>query len=200
MPAFTLSNNNINNNTKHMKKLIQHAMAAMLLLITILFFPSCDKEDTTPDNDQELITTVRITVSDGVAEPVSAQVQDLDGIGGNPPTIQELALQPNTGYTFSIAFLDEQNASAPVDITEEVAEESAEHLVCYLVNGNISEPVRTDQDSDGQPLGLEGTFQTGDTGTGTLTVILKHLPDKSGAEPCTTGETDVEVSFPVVIQ
>lgn len=180
--------------------LIKQATAVILLLITVLVFPACDKEDNTPDNDQELITTVRITLTDGVTTPVSAQVQDLDGIGGNPVVVQELALQANTGYSFSVAFLDEQNQSAPIDITEEVEEESAEHLVCHLVTGNLDEPVRTDLDSGGQPLGLAGTIQTGAAGTGTLTVILKHLPDKSASDPCATGETDVQVTFPVVIQ
>ena len=63
-----------------------------------------------------------------------------------------------------------------------------------------------DEDGDGNPIGLETTMITGDPSTGTLTVILRHEPDKNadgvsdGDITNAGGETDIEVDFPVVIK
>ena len=64
----------------------------------------------------------------------------------------------------------------------------------------------TDTDSEGYPVGLLSTAQTGFARVGALTVTLRHEPDKhaAGVEDGDItnagGETDIEVTFDVVIQ
>jgi hypothetical protein len=63
-----------------------------------------------------------------------------------------------------------------------------------------------DVDGNGKPLGLQTTVVTGDVSTGTLTITLRHEPDKSAAGVSggdltnAGGETDIEVTFDVTVQ
>lgn len=172
-----------------------------LLILSAFLFTACDKDDDgMPDHEQELITTVQLTFTDAAGSSQTFHVKDLDGDGGNPPVADEVKLNANTAYTLSVKFLDESDATHSHDITEEVEEESAEHLVCFTAAGAMVTPVTTDTDADGKPLGLQNSLTTGNAGSGSLTVSLKHEPDKSAAAPCSTGETDAEVTFPVVIE
>lgn len=180
-------------------------MKELFKLIGILLFPlvifSCEKDqDQVMDNEEELITDVVLTFTDDQGSNQSFTFSDPDGPGGNAPSQDEIRLSSVYSYELSIQFL---NASDPMDvedITEEVMEEAAEHLVCFEWTGNINSVTITDTDDNNLPLGLESLITTGQPGTGSLTISLKHLPDKTNTLPCTTGETDVEVSFQVVIQ
>ena len=127
-------------------------------------------------------------------------MKDLDGDGGDAPVAEEINLKANTAYTIGVAFLDERNSSSVEDITLEVAEENTEHRVCFTSVGAMTEPTIGDVDDNGKPLGLESALATGNAGTGKLQVTLKHMPDKSASDPCSTGDTDVEVNFDVTIQ
>lgn len=172
-----------------------------LLMTAGLFIASCDRDkDNGPDNEQELITTIRLTFSPkGGGAAIVATARDLDGDGGNPPVVEDVNLAANTDYNLSIAFLDE--SKSPVeDITKEVKEESDEHLVCLTGTGAMPTPTITDKDKNNRPLGLESTFRTGAAGNGTLKVTLKHKPNKTAANPCTTGETDAEQTFRVIVK
>ena len=180
-------------------------MKELFKLIGILLFPlvifSCEKDqDQVMDNEEELITDVVLTFTDDQGSNQSFTFSDPDGPGGNAPSQDEIRLSSVYSYELSIQFL---NASDPMDvedITEEVMEEAAEHLVCFEWTGNINSVTITDTDDNNLPLGLESLITAGQPGTGSLTISLKHLPDKTNTLPCTTGETDVEVSFQVVIQ
>ncbi len=171
-----------------------------LFILSTFLFTACDKDDDGMDNEQELITTVQLTFTDGAGASLVFNVKDLDGDGGNPPVADEIKLKANTSYTLSVKFLDESDPSHTHDITEEVKEESDEHLVCFTSSGAMSAPVATDTDTNGKPLGLQNSLTTGSAGSGSLTVSLKHEPDKSAATPCSTGETDAEVTFPAVVE
>lgn len=172
----------------------------LLFALVSLQFTACDKDDDNGDGtEQELITTVTLTVKQGNATVTEASFRDPDGAGGNAPTIDDIVLAANSSYTLEVAFLDESKAGAPVDITEEVAEENEEHLVCFATTGGLPQPVITDQDDAGQPLGLRASLNTAAATNGSLTVRLKHEPNKSAPDPCVTGETDVEVTFDVVV-
>jgi hypothetical protein len=172
---------------------------SILLVLFSTIWISCDK-DSENYNEEELITSVIISLSKAGAAPVSFSVKDIDGDGGTPPVAEEIKLTPNTTYNFTIKFLDESKAGTPNDLSTEIANEAGEHLVCFIAGGSISTPVVSDKDANGKPLGLTGTISTVAAGTGTLKVTLKHLPDKAHSNPCSTGETDVEVTFPVRVQ
>ena len=173
----------------------------LAILATSLFFTSCDDDDGAgPENPEEVITTVELTFTEG-GNSSTFTVTDTDGdSGGNAPVVETIQLDANKTYTVAARFLDESNASDVEDITEEVAEEDDEHLVCYTTTGELTALAITDTDSAGNPLGLTATVTTTEAGTATLMLVLKHQPDKAAATPCSTGDTDVEVTFPVEIQ
>lgn len=183
---------------------IQHlkltgAFFALLMASTVLLTTGCEKDkDNEPDNEQELITTVTLTFTPTTGSTITATAKDLDGDGGNAPTIQPVNLKANTDYTLTVEFADESK-SPTEDITEEVQEESNEHLVCLVGSGAMPNPAIQDKDDAGKDLGLSSKFKTGAAGTGTLKITLKHEPDKNSANACSTGETDVEQTFNVTI-
>jgi hypothetical protein len=171
----------------------------LLVLISTAWI-SCDKDSDDPGNEGELITSVIISLVKVESSPLQFSVKDLDGDGGNPPIAEEIKLATNTTYSFTLKFMDESKVGAPVDITTEIANEADEHLVCFIADGSVSSPVVTDKDGKGNPLGLAGTISTTGAGIGSLKVTLKHLPNKSSSSPCSTGETDAEVTFPIRVQ
>ncbi len=171
-----------------------------LLAINAFLFTACDKDDDNTHNEGELITTVTLTFTEVGGGSTEYSVKDLDGDGGNPPVADAITLKANTAYTIGVAFLDESEAGHTHDLTEEVLAESTEHLVCFETTGAVSTPIVGDFDSDGKLLGLESALATTDAGTGSMNVALKHTPDKSATDPCSTGDTDVDVTFEVTIQ
>jgi hypothetical protein len=164
-----------------------------------IFNFSCERDAAgDPDNESELITTVSITFTPATGAARTFKWADKDGAGGLAPVIESISLAANTNYTTSVNFLDESKSPA-LSITAEIQEESNDHLVCYTASGNGPTIQITDQDKKKNPLGLSGTAKTATAGSGSLKISLKHEPDKKSATPCSTGETDVEVTFPVTI-
>lgn len=173
-----------------------------LILALALVWSSCEKDTdvNVNDNEQELITTVTLTFKAPDGSTQSYSVRDLDGTGGEPPMADDISLSANTTYELFVAFLDESDSTNVVDLTDEVRTEDTDHLVCFMTTSDIPTPQPTDLDANGDVLGLEATMTTGEAALGFLTVRLKHLPDKSAPDPCSTGETDVEVSFLVEVK
>ena len=182
-------------------------------VFSMLFITSCEKdepEDPIIPNEEEVITTLNFTLTpDGGGTPVVLSFQDLDGDGGNAPTISEGTLDNNTIYNGSLELLNELEDPAE-DITLEVAEEELEHQFFYetlfpteLSDVNIA---YNDLDEEGNPIGLSTVLTTGEMGSGTITVTLRHEPNKdadgvsSGDIANAGGETDIEVTFNVEIQ
>lgn len=115
--------------------------------------------------------------------------------GSQPDTI---ILASNTTYAVEAEFLNE-NESPAEDITEEIQEESDEHLVCYEVLGNATLSIsRTDSDGTYE-LGLATQWEAGMVSEGEVSVTLRHQPGvKDGT--CDPGDSDVEITFPVSIR
>lgn len=176
---------------------------AALLLATPLIFASCsdDKDEPTPDEDNEQITTVTyvLTPSTPAGTPITVTWRDVDGTGGNAPTIGTLNLRPNTTYTGAITLLDETK-NPVANITDEVAAEKDEHLFVYTPTpASLLAITRTDTDAKNLPVGIATRVVTNAAGTGSLVVTLRHQPGtKDGT--ATPGDTDVEVTFPVTVQ
>ncbi|NVJ46206.1 MAG: type 1 periplasmic binding fold superfamily protein [Cytophagia bacterium] len=178
------------------------------MFLLMLMFTACDSDDPEPVNEEEVITTVRVTFTNtsNASDVVTASFQDLDGEGGNAPTIDDITLSASSTYTLRVEFLNEQENPAE-DITEEVQEENLDHQVFYLAGGGAEFTYSYgDEDDEGKPLGLTGTATTGAAGSGTLQVLLIHEPNKSGAgvsggDPTNAaGESDVDVTFNLTIQ
>jgi hypothetical protein len=173
-----------------------------LLFVSSLVFVSCSDDDHDDhDHEEELITTVLYTLSDGT-NTIELEFQDLDGEGGALGTYDVSGpLMANTTYTGSIQLLNETENPAE-DITEEVEHEADEHEFFYTSTVTGVTISKDDVDGDGNPLGIETTLTTGAAGTGTLTIILKHEPTKpnDGTATGAGGSTDVEVTFDIEVQ
>ncbi len=175
-----------------------------LLVIPVLFSTSCSNDDA-PVNEEEVITTVRTTLTGG-GQVITLTSRDLDGDGPNAPVVTVSGnLIAGTTYTGSTEFLNELEDPAE-DITIEVQEEGADHQVFYQLPSSIGTVTYTDTDANGRPIGLNFTLVAGTSGTtGTLTVTLRHLPNKTatgvaaGDITNAGGNTDAAVTFSVAI-
>lgn len=182
-----------------------------LLLITFGTFAmfSCSSDDDaapTPVNEEEVITTLNVTLSPATGTDIVLSSRDLDGEGPTAPVITAPALAANTTYTGTLELLNEMESPAE-DITEEVAEEDDEHQFFFQVIGDATLTVNyTDMDDDGNPVGINFTLTTGDASTGNLNIVLRHLLDKNAAGVSdgditnAGGDTDIQVNFPIDIQ
>ena len=120
------------------------------LILLSAMFSACDDDDNLQLNEEELITTVRLTFSEN-GNSTTFFARDTDGDGGNPPLIDTIRLTSGLNYSMQIEFLDESNSNDIKDITSEVREESNDHLVC-LTSNLIDQPTITDTDDNGMPL------------------------------------------------
>lgn len=175
-----------------------------LLVIPAIFSTSCSNDDA-PVNEEEVITTVRTTLTGG-GQVITLTSRDLDGDGPNAPVVTVSGnLVAGTTYTGSTEFLNELEDPAE-DITIEVQEEGADHQVFYQLPSSIGTVTYTDTDANGRPIGLNFTLVAGTSGsTGTLTVTLRHLPNKTatgvaaGDITNAGGNTDAAVTFSVTV-
>lgn len=172
-----------------------------VLFISTLVFTSCEDDhddDHDHGSDEELITTVLYTLTDG-NNTIVLEWEDLDGDTGNAPTISSGTLTANTSYTGSIQLLNRTESPAE-DITLEVRAEGDEHEFFYTNTAGLT---ITKTDTDGtNPVGIETSLSTGAAGSGSLTIVLKHEPTKpnDGTAANAGGSTDVQVTFPISIQ
>ena len=178
----------------------------LVLMLTVLSFTACDKDDPEVHDEQEVITTLNYVLTPmGGGTTVNLSFVDLDGDGGNAPTITGGTLVPNQTYQGSLTLLNESETPTE-NITEEIEEEAEEHQFFFQTNVSGISFGYTDQDEDGRPVGLASTLSTVDAGSGTITVILRHEPNKSGSGvsdgeiTSAGGETDIEVTFPIDVE
>lgn len=188
-------------------------LLTLLAFALPLLFSSC-KDDSVPEaeNEEEVITDVILTFTpaDG-GETVTALASDPDGEGPQEMTVEDIALNPNTTYILTIAL---ENNVAGESITEEVEEEADEHIFLFSwTEGIFSNPTGDgnidnrndalnyiDMDTNGLPLGLETSWTTGNPATGNFRLVLKHQPgSKTVSSGINTGETDVDISWPMVV-
>ncbi|KUG06198.1 hypothetical protein [Solirubrum puertoriconensis] len=183
-----------------MKTTLFRPYLAAVLLAAPLLAGCGNDDDPEPDDENELITTVRYTLTPSSGgQAVTVEWKDLDGAGGNAPTIGSLRLAPNTTYTGAVTFLDESKNPAS-NITTEVQAENDEHLVVYTATpANLLTVTRTDRDKNNLEVGLATRVQTTAAATGTLRIVLRHQPGTKNGQ-ADQGSTDAEVTFPVTVQ
>lgn len=180
-------------------------------LIALLSFNSCSNDDNSsqPVNEEEVITTVTVTLTpEGGGTPVVLTSRDLDGDGPDAPVITStgsvLAL---TTYNGTVSLLNELTNPAD-NISLEVEEEGADHQFFFNVSGGLSGTFAyADTDENGNPIGLKFKFTASEnTQSGNLTIILRHEPNKTAANVANGnitnagGETDLQVAFPVTAE
>ncbi len=178
-----------------------------IALIGVTTLVSCSKDDNPilPVNEEEVITTVTTTLTNG-ASVIVLRSRDLDGDGPNAPVVTVSGnLAANTTYLGTVSFLNE--IASPVDdITVEVLAEGVDHQIFFQpIPTGIGTFLYTDLDANGKPIGLQFTLQTGAAISGNVLVTLIHEPNKSASGVAAGnianagGETDAAVSYPVVV-
>ena len=172
----------------------------IVLLVALFAFAGCDNDDPKPVNEEEVITTVEVTlVPEDSGIPVTLKFFDADGEQGSiaPLITVSGALKAGTAYSAVIALWNETE-NPPVNITDEVAEEAEAHLFCFDVSGDLT--VRyEDQDANGDPIGLLTTWEAGAAGSAQVTVAMRHQAGTKTGECPGGGETDVQIVFDIEV-
>lgn len=193
----------ITKTSKTIKKMKTIKLLA-ILFIAGLTFTACSDDDhdhDDHDHEEEVITTATYTLTNG-SDVVTLKYQDSDGEGGNPGTYTVSGpLTANSIYTGVIKLENETETPAD-DVTVEVKNEADEHEFFYTSSISNVTITKTDNDGNGNPLGITTKVITGTAGSGNLTVVLKHEPKKpnDGTVSDAGGSTDLEVSFSITVQ
>lgn len=175
--------------------------------VAINFFAGCKQDDDeVPNpvntNTSEVMTTLKLTFTDsaGVAPTVTAQYRDPDGDGGNSAVqFDVIQLLANKTY-FATVVIKDETKNPVVTISDEVANESNDHLFFYTPSNVNATVTITDQDSNTPPLplGINTKLKTLAASSGTVRVVLRHQPGvKDGTYA--PGETDVDLIFQMLI-
>lgn len=188
------------------------------LLFAACTFTACESDDPMPENDGEVITDVILNFQelDGSGNPVGAvssfTASDPQGIEvGATPIIETVELTRGKTYQLNI---EVRNAIENEDITEEILEEGDEHQFYFLGTAFVGSPVLTYQydDLSGELIGVQGivtVLQNPGVNNASMQIILRHDLDKNypGAEnpnfqeyAMAGGESDLDITFPVVIE
>jgi hypothetical protein len=174
--------------------------------IIAMTLTSCSSNDPEIINEEELITTLRVTLTpQGGGTAVTLQLQDLDGDGPNTPvTTVSGPLLANKTYTGVTQVLNEA-VSPTEDITLEVKEEGDEHQFFYTFSNSNATATYTDQDKNNRPIGITFNLTTTNVGIVAMTVTLRHEPNKTAVGVSTGnitnagGETDVQATFNLTV-
>ena len=191
-----------------MMKNISLALFSIFFCIVFSIVSCGDNEPEDPiiPNEEELITTLNYTlISDDGSDVVVFSFEDLDGDGGVAPTLTSDTLMPNMNYNGKLNLYN-NGGNVSVDIGAEVNEEGEDHQFFFQTTLPELSIQYVDQDANGNPIGINTELTTGDAGSGTLTITLRHEPDKnatgvSGGDIMNAGgETDIEVTFDVEVR
>lgn len=174
-----------------------------IILATVVVISSCEKDPVIP-NEEELITYFELLLQSSGHE-ARFIFEDPDGDGGIAPVIMPDTLLSDQTY-HGVIIMRNASVNPWTDISAEVAEEGVDHQFFYLPQGIDLAIEYSDQDDNGRPVGLQIALTAGDPGEGGMQIILRHLPDKlaegvsGGNVHNAGGETDIEITFPVIIQ
>ncbi|MDN5205642.1 hypothetical protein QQ008_29935 [Fulvivirgaceae bacterium BMA10] len=193
-----------------------YTLIALSLFSFVVLLSSCGSDDDPPiENPEEIITDVTLTFTPtGGGSAITATAKDPDGDGPQDlEVVSAINLQASTTYTLTITLL---NAIENEDVTEEIEDESDDHLFFFAWTGNIftnpsgngnadnrADPVNyNDEDTGGLPLGLSTEWTTGDASSGnTFRVVLKHQPKlKTSTSTVNDGESDIDLTWDINIQ
>ena len=198
--------------------------AVLIFIFHLLGGVACSGGDVDRTDDNEVITTVTLTVTPiAGGASIVASVDDRDGDGGDAPVVTGLTLPAGM---FDMTVKLENKLETPAeDITLEVRDEGAEHQFFFTgsaVNGPASDQPNAplthtyaDMDSQGLPIGITNKL-TAIAGMGALTITLRHVPAVNAVAvkvpdlanqvrgpmgfQAIGGTSDVQVTIPVTVQ
>lgn len=169
------------------------ALAALLLALTT--FSACKKDEETAE---ENITTIEVHLT-GTNFDKKFYWNDTDG-DGVANSIDEIQIPANTGNIQAHLHVYDRSVTPEIDITEEIEEESADHLFTYAVTGANLTIGSLNTDSANNPFGITSVWTTAAAGSGSVNIKLYHEPTNKTNATNPGGEVDFDVVFPVKIQ
>ena len=185
----------------------------LLSAALLLTFASCKKDDKVPAPvEQELITTVKLKftpVTSNLA-PVYYTYKVENGFNNTTPgTVQIDTIRLSAGATYQVEADLYNEKATPVDTTtNEILQERDHHLFFYVSSpasgaGTVN-PVAGSGSKDfgGNPFNQQIKMEANQPGRSNLRVLLIHEPTNKNAQTfdAAGGETDADVTYPVIIQ
>lgn len=192
--------------------------ATGITILSIYMLSGCQAEDPQKEDTPELITKATLTFTPDAGDPVVVTATDPDAEGLKNITMDKpIGLEAGKIYNLSITLINElaEPSDPEYNVTSEVEKESDEHMLFFTWTNNVfSDPAGDgnmdnrsddlnyeDQDANGQPIGLQTSWTAGPVSSGTFTVVLKHQPGlKSATSDSSIGETDLDVTFDIMVQ
>jgi hypothetical protein len=165
--------------------------------LTAMLSTGCDKDD---DTAEENITTIEVHLTGSGGLDQKFFWDDTDG-DGSPNTLDTIVVPAFSSNIQCHLHVYDRSVSPEVNLTEEIEEESRDHLFRYTLSGVTNLTIGDlDTDPTGAPLGIRSVWTAGPAGQkGTLRLQLFHEPtDKNAADP--GGDVDFDVNFPVVVR
>jgi hypothetical protein len=172
------------------------------ICLLILMLASCKKTSTPTDEaEHEAINGVELIFKKSGTTVATFTAEDPDGDGGNPPTrIDKISLQPGQTYTTEVVLRNIVNGVSTV-VTGNVSSQSQHHEFYYLPSGISPVITKTDKDINGYPVGINTTWVTNTSGTGTMLLKLMHKPRIKGPnDDPSKGHTDIAITFPLEVK
>lgn len=165
------------------------------LLFTFVVISACKDKQL----EQEVITTIKVKLTDSTGTAKTFTWEKKDPNSAAAPIVDTIKLAVNKVYTGELTIF---NASvSPVeDLTQEIRDKKADHLFVFRSASSSLKIAITDLDANQKPVGLTTTWIGQAISTGNINILLKHLPDKTAANPETTGSTDIDAIFPIKVQ
>ena len=153
------------------------------------------------DNTQVPVTTVKFILSGGTQgsttytyfEPPSPE----PGVE-LPPEVDDIVLDANTTYTYRTIVENTSGTGGTQTQTEKIEDDGEDYLFVFDVLAASLSVIPNDMDINGDPIGLQGTFETGPASSGVL--MFKILFETNKSAPGANGDRVIGGSFNVEIQ
>ena len=178
---------------------------ALLALLTAWACNNSDEDPIEPEIPTNVTTLDVSLLQIGTTDTIRLHYADLDGPGGNAPTIQGGTLDTNALY-FVVVEVSDESVSPSVNVTDSISINNSDFQFFFITDNLNLEVSYADQDSGGFPLGLFTTFTTGTASAGNLVINLTENPNKTatgvaeGQLQNAGGKTVIQVNFPVTIE
>ncbi len=190
---------------------------SLSVIATTIIFSACTEDNIEPtkpkdNNAQELITTLILNgynANNPTANQFSVKWEDVDGEGGNAPTIDTLKLDSGVSYRVQVLILDK--TKTPFDtISNEVVKEANEHQMFYTFRASLNDKLNiarldTDNNNPPLPLGLDIIITPSNVTPfvvpliGSLNIKLSHY-DGVPKTTSPSAESDIDINLPVELK
>jgi hypothetical protein len=182
------------------------ALKSVMLLVVVVFVSSCRMTTEPPKDELEEILPNVVTITLSSPQGSSTAVWRSTSTSAGTATVRIDTLVLATGRTYTGAIAAVNDTKTPiVDLTEDYRSLANEHQFFYAVSGDAQSRVTitiTDKDGNNLPLGLQYTVavSSGEGTRGTLNVVLGHYDDVKKDGKTRSPESDIDITFPIVIR